>query len=487
MAQYELLAQQILLMLREMSSKPKKISHFVAADIPKKNHFAMALTAKQVSRLNSSLWADSSATLVGTELIDSEFDVAIIGGGFSGLWTAYHLLTLKSELKIAVFEARHFGFGASGRNGGWASSDYPVYRPTLEKRHGIEKTNSLFEALTAAINEIGSFATKHAAESNFVKAGTIMFARNKAQEKRLQAMTDDLHSWKNADELGSSIKISGARGGLFNPECATVNPMGLLQGIFQYLKNSGVALIENAFATPVPNGVLVKGRLVKAPVVIQATEVYGDPGRNFIPLYSQMVATEPLPKEVWDEIGISERFTFAEGSHLINYAQRTADNRIAIGGRGATYPFGSKLKNNKEMTKAVHENIRNLAKSWFPILENYEFTHAWGGAVAITRDWEPYVQFDESTGFGRLGGYAGDGVTMSYLASKILASLITEQNNPITKIHFVNRNTRNWEPEPLRYFAVNTLVKLSGVADKEEAITRRPSVVSKIIEPLILR
>ena len=417
----------------------------------------------------------------------SEVDVAIIGGGFSGLWSAFHLIQLNPNLKVAVFEAKEFGFGASGRNGGWASSDYPVYRATLEKRHGVEKTDALFAALSNAIDEIGEFAREFAPEAHFVKAGTVMFARNAAQEKRLRKMADELHIWRDKSELSELIRISGMRGGLFNPECATVNPGGLLKGLFNFLNSKGVVLVDNSFATAIPGGVLVNNQVVKAQIVIQATEVYGEPGREFIPLYSQMVATAPIPDEIWDEIGVKQRFTFAEGSHLINYAQRTADNRLAIGGRGATYPFGSKLRNEKEMTESVHQNIRNLARKWFPQIKDVEFTHAWGGAVAITRDWEPYVQFDKSSGFGKLGGYAGDGVTMSFLAGKIMANLITEQSNEITKLHFVNRKIRTWEPEPLRYIAVNTLVKLSGIADKEEAITNRPSVVSRIIAPLILR
>ena len=442
---------------------------------------------KQVSRLNNSLWIQGVPNLRGGALEKSEFDVAIMGGGFSGLWSAFHLILQNPNLKVAVFEANEFGFGASGRNGGWASSDYPVYRTTLEKRHGVEKTTALFAALSNAIDEIGKFAYKFAPEANYVKAGTVMFARNAAQEKRLHQMADEHHIWRSKAELSELIRVSQMRGGLFNPECATVNPAGLLQGLFNFLKTKGVVLVDNAFATPVFGGVLVNSELIKAQRVVRATEVYGTPGRDFIPLYSQMVATAPIPEELWEEMGVKQRFTFAEGSHLINYAQRTADNRLAIGGRGATYPFGSKLRNQKEMTQSVHENIRNLARKWFPQLRNVEFTHAWGGAVAITRDWEPYVQFDDATGFGKLGGYAGDGVTMSFLAGKIMAALIAGGNNEITQLHFVNRKIRKWEPEPLRYFAVNTLVKLSGVADKEESITNKPSVVSKVIAPLILR
>lgn len=467
--------------------KPRKTFHFAAAATRKTNHGATAPTEKLVSKLSNSLWSNSLNRYEFKESYKDEFDVAIIGGGFSGLWTAFHLLQINSNLRIAIFEARHFGFGASGRNGGWASSDYPVYRSTLEKRVGKSKTDKLFKSLSHAIDEIGQFAGKYAPESHFIKSGTIMFATNPAQEKRLRAAADSEHAWYSKEKLAELVKVANARGGLFNPECATVNPGGLLTGLVNYLINQKVSLYENSFATPVSNGVLVNSALVRVKAVIHATEVFGEPGRDFIPLYSQMVATQPIPQGIWDEIGVKERFTFAEGSHLINYAQRTADNRLAIGGRGATYPFQSKLAAHKEMTESVHENIRKLARKWFPQLVNVEFTHAWGGAVAITRNWEPYVQFDARQGFGRLGGYAGDGVTMSFLAAKIMAALVMEQESELTKLHFVNREIRKWEPEPLRYFAVNTLVKLSGVADREEQLTRRPSVLSRVIAPLILR
>jgi glycine/D-amino acid oxidase-like deaminating enzyme len=447
----------------------------------------MAHTAKLDSKPNNSLWADNLTQSVTEFTLDNSYDVAIIGGGFSGLWSAFHLKKLDPKLSIAIFEAQRCGYGASGRNGGWASSDYPVYRPTLEKRYGVEVTERLIDSLTSAIDELSEIARSIAPQAQFVKSGTLMFARNQAQERRLKENEDELHEWKSAAEVNELIRISQSRGGLFNSQSATVNPMGLVGGLVQFLTSQGVRIFEGVFATRIKGGVLANSVIVSSPVVIQATEVFSEPGRNFIPLYSLMVATEPLSEEIWRTVGNDSRFTFAEGSHLINYAQRTADNRIAIGGRGATYPFGSKLKSAKENTTHVHAHLRELVQQWFPVLKGVRFTHSWGGAVAITRDWEPYVQFDPESGFGRLGGYAGDGVTMSYVAAKIIANLIKNTSNPITQLHFVNREFRSWEPEPLRYFAVNSLVKLSGLADTEEKITSRPSMVSRIIAPLILR
>ena len=439
------------------------------------------------SRANFSPWSDSTfLSAQSAPELQSSFDVAIIGGGFSGLWSAFHLKKLDPKIRIAIFEAKNLGFGASGRNGGWASSEYPVYRGTLTKRIGSALAAQLFEALNLSIDEIGEFSNKHS-EVGFVKSGSLYFARNRAQLNRLKAKVEGGSLRLSGNEVKERLNVSGALGGVLNPICATINPLNLVLALATYLRSEGVSIFENSWATPVSGGVLVNSSLVEAPAVIQATEVFGEPGREFIPLYSLMVATEPLSKAVWEEIGNRERFTFAENSHMVNYAQRTLDDRIAIGGRGATYPFGSKLQESKEATAKVHEKIRSLLRSWFPVLSEVNFTHAWGGAVAITRDWEPYVQWDQKRGFGRLGGYAGDGVTMSHLAAKILAHEILNLKSELRNLHFVNQKIRPWEPEPIRYLGVNTLVKLSGIADTEERITGRASLLNRVIEPLILR
>lgn len=437
--------------------------------------------------MGSSLWnSDSPASFTKSELSKS-YDVAIIGGGFSGLWSAYHLITNNPTLDIAIFEAEEIGFGASGRNGGWASSDYPVYKSTLLKRHGIEKTELLFHSLTSSIDEIGGFARAHAPESGFVKSGTLTFARNEAQLQRLRRLEDENHRLLSAHEVLARINIKGVLGGLFNDHCATIQPYRLLIALARYLADRGVRIHTKSFATPAKDGILVNSSFVKSSYVIEATEAFGKPGRDFIPFYSLMVATEPLADELWSEIGNQERFTFAEGSHLINYAQRTVDGRLAIGGRGATYPYGSRLDARKESVASVHERLRVLARHWFPVLHDIRFTHSWGGAVAITRDWEPFLIWNRREGIGKIGGYVGDGVTMSYLAAKTLAGEILEIDSPLRKLHFINRKIRKWEPEPLRYLGVNSLVKLSAIADREESLTGRASVVNRVIAPLILR
>ncbi len=438
---------------------------------------------------NQSLWTDSvNPSKYPTLDQNLDLDIAIIGGGFSGLWSAFHLIAGDPTLKIAIFEARHLGFGASGRNGGWVSSDYPVSKNTLTKRIGNSAAAAIFAALKASINEIGNFASEFATEANFASGGSIIFASNPGQATRLKAGEDADHRWLSKSELAEKILIADSIGALLTPASAVVNPMELLLALARHLTKKGVAIYENSAATIADSGQLLVGsNLVTAPRIINGVEVFRNAPREQIPLYSLMVATEPLSTQFWREVGNIERATFAEGSHLINYAQRTADNRLAIGGRGARYPFKSKRSSTIENSSKTHEALRNLAKRWFPQLKDIKFTHSWGGAIAITRDWEPYVRWDNHRGYGELGGYAGDGMTMTYLAGKAMAAEVLDNQSEVRDLHFVNRRSRNWEFEPIRYLAINALINLTDLSDTEERFTKKPSLINRIIEPLTLR
>jgi glycine/D-amino acid oxidase-like deaminating enzyme len=400
-----------------------------------------------------------------------EVDVAIIGAGFTGLWSAYHLLSNNPDLKIAIVEKERVGFGASGRNGGWVSALYPS---------GIG-VNEVTPHLVQSINEIGVFASKYAPDANFRKGGTVTFARNKGQLKRLK---NDIGSatFLDKSETEEKVKVDGALGSLFTPDCATIHPGRFVRALADHVEQLGVRIYEKSpslrnsdHKVTTPSGALV------ATTVISATEAFAKNGRERVPLYSLMIATEPISEKIWDQIGLNHGESFAEASHLVTYGQRTADNRLAVGGRGAPYLFGSLMRSTAENNLQVHEQLIAMVRQWFPLLVNTQFTHRWGGAVSVTRDWQPFANFNKANGQAKAGGYVGDGVTLSYLAAKTLADLILEKDSDLTKLPFVNHTPPLWEPEPLRWVGVNSVVKLIGLADREEAFTNRPSLIAKAL------
>jgi glycine/D-amino acid oxidase-like deaminating enzyme len=280
------------------------------------------------------------------------------------------------------------------------------------------------------------------------------------------------------------IKMSDTVGASFNPDCATINPTQLVVALAKSLAQRGVHIFENTFAEITSDGVVkVSGKAIESKFVVRAIEAYHEKNREQIPIYSLMIATEPLPDEFWTKYGLDNRPTFHENRHLVTYAQRTSDNRIAMGGRGAPYKWGSARSNKSEQHAKIHKQLRETAIQWFPELKNYSFTHAWGGAVTVKRDWAPYLQWDGR--FGAFGGYVGDGVTLSYLAANSMADLILGKNTVRASLPYVGWKSAKWEPEPFRWLGVNLGIKLSELADIEEKITRRPSLLGKLIEKLL--
>jgi glycine/D-amino acid oxidase-like deaminating enzyme len=223
--------------------------------------------------------------------------------------------------------------------------------------------------------------------------------------------------------------------------------------------------------------------------VIRATEGYtrtlAGERRRVVPVYSLIVATEPLPQTVWDQIGLRRRETFSDHRHLIIYGQRTADDRLVFGGRGAPYHFGSRIRPAYDRDERVFASLRATLVDLFPVLRDAAFTHAWGGALGIARDWTASVGLDRATGLGWAGGYVGDGVSTTNLAGRTLADLVLGRETELTALPWVGHHSRAWEPEPLRWLGINAGLRAMTLADAEETRTGRPSRVAKLVSPLL--
>ena len=440
--------------------------------------------------MNRSLWRNQgSITARDCVKAANSFDVAIIGGGFSGLWSAYHLKQLQPSLKIAIFEQKYVGYGASGRNGGWASAEYPTSNSRLIKEHGVQTYNNLRKSLIESIDEIGQIAKSNAWQIEYAKGGALVFATNKAQLTRISSEIDDEHKFLSKDQASELLNEANIKGGIYTPHCAALNPFNLTQSLAKYLESNGVKIFEESKVEEISDkALLVNGHRIGCQISIRATEAFTARkwiANQQIPIYSLIIATERLPSEILTQIRNSQRATFQEACNLITYAQITGDNRLAIGGRGSRYKLFSHLSERSETDVRMHSALEKRAVKWFPQLQSVNFEYRWGGPIALTRRWQSYLNYNPITGQAAIGGYVGDGVTLSYLVAKTLAQIIDGQKTP--DLPFVNQRIGRWEPEPIRYLAVNAGFKATVVADFEERITGRPSLIAAVVDPLINR
>ena len=433
-------------------------------------------------------------------------DVAIVGGGLTGLWTAWYLLEREPRLRIAVLEKETVGFGASGRNGGWCSALFPQSTAALERRHGREAALRMRRAMLDAVDEVGRAGAAAGVEFDYAKGGTIAYARNAAELAAARAEVESARGYGvDALELWGPerVRAAGTRrgapalGAAFDPACARIHPAKLVRGLARALERRGVRIFEQtevrswagaSSRAARPARVLTSAGTVSAERVVVATEGYGaaiaQTRRRILPLYSLMIATEPLPDAVWDELGIADGQTFTDFRHLIVYGQRTADGRIAFGGRGAPYHFGSAIRPEYDRVPRVLRHLETALREIFPQLPAFEVTHAWGGPLGVPRDWHASVTFDPASGVATAGGYVGDGVSTTNLAGRTLADLITGTASELVTLPWLNHRSPEWEPEPWRWLGANAGTLAMSLADREERLTGRPSLLARMVAPL---
>jgi glycine/D-amino acid oxidase-like deaminating enzyme len=449
---------------------------------------------------SSSFWFDALAESGSDQLTpraplagDTTVDVAIIGGGLTGLWTAYYLLAENPDLQITILEKDIAGFGASGRNGGWCSALFPASAQALERENGRSAAMAMRAAMVETVLEVGRVTQREGIDCDFVRGGTFTLARSQVQLAAAEAeVAEAAHYGIDLLELRDtdhSPRGSAVLGSSFDPACARVNPAKLVRGLASLVESRGVRICElTEVVNYSPHTVVTTHGTVTATSVVVATEGYGatfrEDRRRTLPLYSLMIATEPLEDAIWDEIGIPHGATFSDYRHLLIYGQRTADNRFAFGGRGARYHWGSSVKSSYEHVPAVFARLEATLFELFPQAKNAAVTHRWGGPLGVARDWHASAQYDRATGIAHAGGYVGDGLSTTNLAGRTLAQLITGQENELTRLPWVNHRSPRWEPEPLRFAGANLGLLAMTLADAEEQLTHKPSLAARLMGPL---
>jgi glycine/D-amino acid oxidase-like deaminating enzyme len=326
--------------------------------------------------------------------------------------------------------------------------------------------------------------------------GTVVLARSGPQLERARdeaAESDRFALGTQLLDAGAATdraNATGTLGATYTPHCAALQPAKLVRGLADAVERRGVTIFEQSPVTAItPHGVFTRHGALHAGAVVRATEGYTArlPGqrRELAPVYSLVIATEPLPESTWSEIGLVERETFSDHRHLIIYGQRTADGRIVFGGRGAPYHFGSRIEPGFDRVPRVFEALHDTIADMFPVLRDVRVTHRWGGPLGIARDWHAGVGFDPATGLGWAGGYVGDGVSTTNLAGRTLADLITAKDSDLTRLPWVGHHGRRWEPEPLRWLGVNAGLHAMTWADRAEHRSGRPSRVAAAVGAMI--
>ncbi len=426
---------------------------------------------------------------------DLDCDVCIVGGGLSGLWTAYSLVAADPGLDVVVLEAEFAGFGASGRNGGWLSAELSGSKERYGATHGRDGVAALVGAMERAVDDVIEVCRVEGIEADLVKNGVLYVARSQAQLVRMrEGLADDLE-WGigdghqvelSAHDVAERLTVENALGGTFSPHCARVHPAKLVAGVATAVERRGVRIVEGTRALRIDPGVVTtpRGR-VRAPRILRCLEGYTAslPGqrRTWLPMNSAMIVTEPLSDAVWDQIGWSDAELLGDNANAYCYAQRTADGRIALGGRGIPYRFGSRTDVDGQTQEWTVDSLTSILHDMFPATRGSRVDHAWCGVLGVPRDWCASVGFDASTGLGWAGGYVGSGLTTTHLAGRTLADLATGRDTDLTHLPWVDRRIRRWEPEPFRWLGVRAMYGLYREADRrEDRGLDRPSRLARL-------
>ncbi|MEP6954148.1 MAG: FAD-binding oxidoreductase [Solirubrobacteraceae bacterium] len=429
---------------------------------------------------------------------DARADVCIVGGGLTGLWTAYELRRADPSLGVVVLEARYAGFGASGRNGGWLMGELAGARATWAARHGREAVIAQDRVMRGTIAEVARVLERERIECDWAHGGTLHVAQTPLELKRVRAHVEAMRSWGWADDdlalldapqAAQRIAVEGVVGASFTPHCARVHPARLVLGLAAAAERAGAAIFERSRVTGWGDGVVrtAAGR-VHTPIVVRATEGYSAdlPGlrRTLLPLTSSMIVTDQLDAGTLAALNWQNAETMLDGRNRYAYLQRTADCRVAIGGRGVPYAFGSGTEREGPLPARTARELRDRLVELFPVLRGVGIAAGWHGVLGVARDWMPAVGLDRARGEAWAGGYVGEGVGAANLAGRTLRDLILERDTELTTLPWVGPFARAWEPEPLRWLGVNAVYLLYGAADRREARTRRASVAGRAADAL---
>ena len=401
---------------------------------------------------------------------------------------------------MSLVEAEIAGFGAAGRNGGFVSSGIAGSGARYARASGWDSVLRAERETQHGVDEIGRVVSAEGIDCGYRKGGTLKVATLPPQVERLRALVEAKHRFGlgpedirllTAQECAELLPgAAGVLAGSFNPHTARVDPARLARGLAEACERLGVKIYEQSPAEHLgPRVVQCRDGRLTAEVVVRATESYtirerGE-RRSFLPLYSLMVATEPLSQQTWDELGWRDGMGVSDSRHLYFYAQRTVDGRIALGGRGAPYRLTNPISPDNEQDAKVYRRLVQTLREAFPAAAQARITHHWGGSLAVPRDWCMRTTFDRKTGLGFVGAFGGHGVVAANIAGRTMRDLILGRNTDLISLPWVGHHTRRWEPEPLRFIASRLIAKNLDSSDAYEERSGKPAKRARLVAPFL--
>jgi glycine/D-amino acid oxidase-like deaminating enzyme len=453
------------------------------------------------------------AMVEATPALDSRIgaDVAIVGGGYTGLWTALRLRELRPDARIVVLERDICGGGPSGRNGGFVTGWWDEL-PALIQRFGEAAAIRTAEALDDAISSLGPWCAAHDVDAEWRESGFLSVSAAPAQDGAWRPATDACAAvgrgdcWHPVDEgeVQRHARSPVFRGGAWMPHAGTVQPARLARGLRRAALAAGIRIHEGTHASlpatepagaarvvlTTRSGDRSGGRAgaVEADQVVVATNAWAG---GWSPLASRLltwssyiVVTEPIPDRL-AEIGWTGGEGIADSRFTLHYGRTTADGRIALGGGGGRAGWGGRIGSAFTHDTASAARAADGLRRWFPSLEDVRVADAWGGPIDITDDHRPW--FGTLPG-GRLHfgvGYSGNGVAPSILGGRILAALAAGPgaDDDAAGLPIVGAGAlpRAFPPEPLRGLGAGIFREAMVRREAAEEAGRRPPRIATAV------
>ncbi len=409
-----------------------------------------------------------------------DVDVAIVGGGFTGLSAAHFLKEASPGIEVALLEGEVIGHGASGRNGGFSMTLFGLTLSITAARFGKEKAKEAQHYMERAVDLLQELINRYGIDCDYEHPGFLRVATSEKYKKRILHEIELAHSlglegieWMDQKDLQDQVQSPLYKGAWWEPRCGLLNPAKLAWGWREVLANQGVDIYEQ---TPVSEIRRDKGKLVldvpwgqvRANKLVLATNAYSHLipmlKRKQSPVWTHIVLTEPLRDEHFREIGWKGRQGIEDARNLVHYYRLTADNRLLMGGRDVSISFGTDMDQdrNEKTFLELERDVREL----FPVLKDIQFTHHWGGPVSVPVDMAPAMGYVGDKNVVYSLGCVGHGVSMTHLNGQVIADLVREVKSELTDVFFVNRRTIPWPPEPFKYLAGRAILGYMHMEDK---------------------